>query len=269
MKSIFLILLLLSIKSFAHPKFPIVQTEKATLSAVGIDLNEQWEKDGLAPLGSAAITESGDLKESGINYIIHAASGSMSSYDNSTEPTLKSIKLSIINSIKLAELNNVKTLAIPLIGGGIFLDRIGTTRELLAYEIITTAMETKTKLNIVFVAYSEEDSQAMNEAYQSAKPTVKIVQLNWLQKLWNYLISFFKKNNPQQKLPYFFEHSRVARGSITKFSDHGGDAIVNAANMELQFGGGLSGIIGKATGQTEEIDQDCAELIKEFWSKNK
>jgi O-acetyl-ADP-ribose deacetylase (regulator of RNase III) len=41
---------------------------------------------------------------------------------------------------------------------------------------------------------------------------------------------------------------------------------VNAANMEVQFGGGLSGAIGRASGKSYEIDAEAQKAIAEFYS---
>ena len=54
-------------------------------------------------------------------------------------------------------------------------------------------------------------------------------------------------------------------GSITDFKLHGASAIVNAANMEVRFGGGLSGAIGKATGEANKIDEEARQGIQSFY----
>ncbi len=59
----------------------------------------------------------------------------------------------------------------------------------------------------------------------------------------------------------------VVSGSITDFSVHGASAIVNAANMEVQFGGGLSGAIGRATGDPAVIDREARKVIREYYSR--
>ncbi|MBF0367505.1 MAG: hypothetical protein HQK50_18165, partial [Oligoflexia bacterium] len=57
---------------------------------------------------------------------------------------------------------------------------------------------------------------------------------------------------------------------ITEFKDIGADVIVNAANMEVQFGGGVSGVIAKAAGGgaiANAIDQEAQELLQILHSR--
>jgi O-acetyl-ADP-ribose deacetylase (regulator of RNase III) len=217
-------------------------------------LNPVLIDKGLAPRGSAALTPSGALAATGIKYVIHAASGAMSQGGVNETPTLEGVKLSIINAIRIATAEKIKRIAIPLIGGGIFLDTLGVSKEQLAYTIIDTARTQKSPVEIIFVAYSDDETAVMNNAYARAENPDKFAL-----KIWNYLRQLFAGTTD------FFNRSQVSQGSITDFNAHGAEAIVNAANMELMFGGGLSGIIGKATQDREHIDETGALLIKSFY----
>ncbi|MES2963204.1 MAG: hypothetical protein V4760_04880, partial [Bdellovibrionota bacterium] len=73
----------------------------AMVADVTVDKGEVSQ--GLLPRGSALITTSGALKETGIISIIHAATGSMNQQGGHHEPTLESVKLSVRNSIALGE----------------------------------------------------------------------------------------------------------------------------------------------------------------------
>ena len=53
------------------------------------------------------------------------------------------------------------------------------------------------------------------------------------------------------------------QGDITRFVC---DGIVNAANMEVQFGGGISGAIATATHDKANIDLEADHSIQQFWS---
>jgi O-acetyl-ADP-ribose deacetylase (regulator of RNase III) len=59
------------------------------------------------------------------------------------------------------------------------------------------------------------------------------------------------------------EEIAVVQGSITNFSAHGASAIINAANMEVQFGGGISGAIARASASEENINQEALDVIRE------
>ena len=184
----------------------------------------------LAPKGSASITASGNLSPSGIKAILHAATGSMTKSGKDYDPDLKSIELSIKNSILLAKTNQHSSIAVPFIGSGIFLSRIGVTKEELASAIIKTMNEEAKGIKVVFVAYGDEDfklAKAANSKIKDSKVS-------------------------------------VVKGSITDYNAHKSSAIVNAANTELVFGGGLSGVIGKATGKSRDIDSENRMILKQF-----
>lgn len=237
------------------------QGQTAALMYQG-DLRESWRQNELAPLGSAALTTSGALAETGITTILHAATGSMGGYDESTEPTLQSVKDSIMMSLKLADQSGIKKVAVPLLGGGIFLNRLHVSKEKLAYEIIDAARRSQAQTDVVFVAYTDQETQTMKSAFDLAASGS--LDVNWLAKLLNWFKKFFGVSSND-----FFARSKVIQGSIVDFKAHGAEAIINAANMELQFGGGLSGVIGQATQDSAAIDATCLDLIKELYSQSK
>jgi O-acetyl-ADP-ribose deacetylase (regulator of RNase III) len=231
----------------------------SVISAQGTRIDPQAVENGLAPRGSAALTSSGALAGQGIRYVIHAASGSMTFDAENLKPTLEGIQLSIANSIRIATREKIQRIAIPLIGGGIFLNRLGLSKEELAYKIIDAARQQKTSVQIVFVAYSEDEIEAMTGAFkkqQDDRANDKLAQI------WTYLkVKFLGQTD-------FFDRAQIVHGSITDFKLHGAQAIVNAANTELVFGGGISGVIGKATQDSEAIDQTGKELIVDLYQLN-
>lgn len=194
-------------------------------------------REGLLPRGSALMTSSGALRSQGIVAIIHAATGSMMKQGGHYEPSLDSIRLSVSNSVALAEKNGYKKIAIPLLGGGIFLNRIGKTPKELATEIIVAALEAQTSVELHFVAFAEADVQAFREGRDVVRAVGHIPGLDDVVK--------------------------VDQGSITDFRVHGAPVIVNAANTEVIFGGGLSGIIAKATDDSQAINAEAAGVIAE------
>jgi esterase len=186
----------------------------------------------MIPLGSALSTPAGDLEKTGIRQIIHAASGSSAQYKakDLTEPTLSSVYGSVMNSLELARAGGHKRVALPFIGGGIFAKRIGTTNEELAKAIVSSASRNGNDLEVVFVLFSDEEVE-----------------------LFKNLVAKRRNTN-----------LHVVKGSITDYEVHKASAIVNAANMEVTFGGGVSGVIGKASGQIDEINEIALRTIKEF-----
>lgn len=186
----------------------------------------------MLPRGSALITSAGELEKTGIKNIIHAATGSMTKSGGNFEPTLKSIEDSIINSLKLAKNHGHKRIAIPFIGGAIFLGRIGVSAPELAETIIKSAVNNRNGLEISFVAFGENPTALFQEILKKNYPQISADQVN------------------------------VVNGSITEFDLHKASAIVNAANMEVLFGGGLSGAIARATNRMQQIDDEALELIK-------
>lgn len=218
------------------------------VSAIGCPVND--ELDGAtkyAPLGAAVWTGSGKLANQGITAIVQAASGAMRSgpgYD----PTVESFKLTIQNSFALAASHGRSRLAVPFIGGGIFFHRIvpSITRQCLAQTITEACLAHHGQMEAVIVAYPHDVYALFAEELRAA-------------------------NDPQVSL---------LEGSITDFALHQCDVIINAANMEVVFGGGLSGRIADAangswtsgdgeTSPADEIDQEAQVALAEFWKVNR
>jgi O-acetyl-ADP-ribose deacetylase (regulator of RNase III) len=190
----------------------------------------------MLPRGAALITESGEMAQNGIIAVIHAASGAMTKSGGVYEPTTDSVKSSIRNSLILARKFKHRRVAIPFIGGGIFASRMGVTKEELAEIIVGASLQYKKQLEVVFVLFSAAEEKMFNETLER------------------------KRQDPKSTIDAL--NASVVKGSITDFSVHGASAIVNAANMEVAFGGGISGAIGSATGKADEIDSKAEELIE-------
>lgn len=203
------------------------------ISVRGVGSGEKALSLGMAPRGSASITKSGKLAETGIKSIIHIAAGSMSSSEKELAPSLEGAVLGVKNGLFLAKKSGHHCAAIPFIGSGIFLARSGVTKPKLAQELYNAVREDIGDMKAVFVAYSKEDHDLFKGLVDRGPKDIKLVQ-----------------------------------GSITDFSLHKCDVIFNAANTELVFGGGLSGHIGGKTGARQEIDSINKKLIERLKNEN-
>lgn len=220
-----------SVMKKESPKTATVATPE-----VSGDEKSLLQKNNMLPRGSALVTSSGQLADTGITQIIHAATGAMGKSGDIFEPNLQSIKDSVKNSVILAKLGGHKSLAIPFIGGKIFLQRIGVSADTLASTIIGSAIkESNGEINIKFVAFGEADTALFKNSLSRLYPVISN------------------------------QRAEVLSGSLTDYSLHQSSAIVNAANMEVVFGGGLSGVIAGATGNSEAINQEAASLINGFF----
>ena len=198
----------------------------------------------MLPSGSAVYTSSGALVNDGITAIIHAATGSRLGrlikdestgrklWDKRFEPSLQSVGMSIVNCMNLASQFGHKRIAIPFIGGSIFLKRIGSSSESLASEIVRTVLHNRNNLHVSFIAFSPTDKDIFNSC------------LNHMSDTDTLGVS-------------------VVLGDITKFSTHGCDVIVNCSNMELSFGGGLSKAIAEAV-KCADVENEAHSLIDEY-----
>jgi O-acetyl-ADP-ribose deacetylase (regulator of RNase III) len=106
------------------------------------------------PTGQSIITSSFDLKENGIKYIIHTIGPVYNKYG---EKSLDLLKSCIKTSLKLAEKNNVESIAFPLIGTGIY----GVPVEIFAKAAknILTKYEFKTIKKIEIYIYNDPEKE--------------------------------------------------------------------------------------------------------------
>lgn len=210
----------------------------ARVSIEGVNGEELAKLAGRAwmlPRGSALMTSSGALERRGVKNIIHAASGSMFYEGRIFDPTLESVAGAIRNSLILAKNAGHEKIAIPFVGGRIFLERIGVTPGQLAEKIIDAAMTSRDGVKVRFVAYESYD------------------------------YNIFKGILDKKYSEVSADEASVVSGGITDYSLHGASAIVNAANMEVVFGKGLSGAIARETGMRREIDMEARDTIMSFY----
>lgn len=207
-----------------------------TVSAQNTPANPSLQKLNLVPLGASVWTSSGKLADRNITAIAQAASGAMAHFGVGFDPTRESVAACLENSFLLASQHGYKGLAIPFIASSIFLNRIipSIDKDELASLIVKSCQTYRGSVDAVIVAHGAGDMSHFEKAMKSN--TDKGVTL--------------------------------ADGSITHYSDHKCAAIVNAANMEVIFGGGLSGVIGNATGEIQQINAEAAAMIKDFWKVN-
>ena len=212
-------------------------TSTKTVSAVNTPENDRLREMRMVPLGACVWTSSGALAAQGITGIAQAASGAMdSSLGKGFDPTSASIDACIRNSFLLAACQGHTSLALPFIAGGIFYTRIEPpiTRDELGAIIVESCISHRGSIDAVIVAYDESDMGCFRKAMKGvAHDGVRLVQ-----------------------------------GSIVKFSDHNCTAIVNAANLEVIFGGGISGVIARATNDQAGIDAEAAKEVAAFWEVN-
>ena len=206
------------------------------VAATGTPGNERLRALGMVPLGAAVWTSAGRLADDGIEAIVHAASGAMRQTGDGFDPTRGSITACIQNALALAEAHGHRRLALPFIAGGIFADRIepAIDKAELAALIVQACETAPASVEPVLVAHADADRSLFEAALAHQRDT----------------------------------RTRLLQGSLTDFALHGARAIVNAANMEVVFGGGISGVIGKATGDPAAIEAEAAEAIAEFWAAN-
>lgn len=213
---------------------PEYQGTTLPISSAGTENDPNLAGKRVIPRGSALRTSSGNLATQGINHIIHAAPGSETQIAPWGNPTRQGVVRSVQNSILLAERLNYESLAIPFIGGNIFLTAIGGSKQELARNIIEAAINQRnnelTVQRMIFVPFEAEDKTIFQEVLADLRTRYPAERLNGVD---------------------------IRRGDITQFTTHGCSAIVNAANMEVNFGGGVSGVIGHATGQAVNINNEA------------
>lgn len=92
-------------------------------------IQEESDKIGYVPTGSAAITTAGKLKA---RYVIHAVGPVWGEGDED-----RKLKNAVLSALEIAEKNGIKSVSLPAISSGIF----GFPKDRAAHIIFTTAVE--------------------------------------------------------------------------------------------------------------------------------
>jgi O-acetyl-ADP-ribose deacetylase (regulator of RNase III) len=112
-------------------------------------IQQQCNRIGTTPVGSAAITDGGTLKA---KYVIHAVGPRMG--EGNEDEKLKNATL---NSLKLAEERNIKSIAFAAISTGIFSFPVQRCAEIMLRTSIEY-LSGKTKIEkVVFVLFGQSD----------------------------------------------------------------------------------------------------------------
>ncbi|MDW8084413.1 MAG: macro domain-containing protein [Candidatus Caldarchaeum sp.] len=133
----------------------------AILRKGGPSIQEECDRIGYCPVGGAVITGAGRLKA---KYVIHAVGPRMG--EGNEERKLRD---AVINSLKLADIHGVKTIAFPAISTGAF----GYPVEEAARVIITAAIDYVMRENtsltkILFVLYDEKSYDVFKRVLEAS-----------------------------------------------------------------------------------------------------
>ncbi|KLL03158.1 MAG: hypothetical protein MRERV_50c003 [Mycoplasmataceae bacterium RV_VA103A] len=236
-------------------------TPHLAISSIGI-ANYSVTKGNL-PAGCALMTDTLDgsgngssiLNSKGITHIIHAGPKERSKFP-SDEEFIECVVKSVQNCIILAERDDFEKLAVPLVGGDIFLGKCDP--EKLAEGIIrgvTNQLAECQKLkDIVLIDFDQKP------------PYLFLKKIQQLEKELFGDTAFFAEDN------HFVGNLKsdktkgiqVRVGDIRDKNLHKCSAIVNAANTYYGMGSGLAGAIKAQTGNAGKIDAKAKELISEF-----
>ena len=133
----------------------------AILRKGGWSIQEECDRIGYCPVGGAVITGAGKLKA---RYVIHAVGPRMGEGDEDVK-----LRNATLNSLKLAEQRDIKSIAFPAISTGIF----GFPKDRCAKIMLRTAFEylkRGSKIEkVIFCLYDEETYRIFEEELERIK----------------------------------------------------------------------------------------------------
>lgn len=135
----------------------------AIRSAGGPLIQEECNKHGAVEIGQAAITGAGNLKT---KFVIHAASMGMGVYT-----TAKSLELSTMASLALAEENGVETVAFPAVGTGVAAFPVVRCAQIMlqaADKFLNTSAQVK---EIHFILFDDDSLEVFTKTHAEIKNT--------------------------------------------------------------------------------------------------
>lgn len=247
----------------------------------GTQYSKKWAQKGYLPRGSVLLSDSGNLKNQGIDYILQAATGD---HNAIIHPTVESIQLTVTNALKMAKKLATEQshpayyrVAFPFLGGAIFLSyllpekSIDEKRLILVKSLLETALEAcrVDPFQVDFVLFSKEEFDFFQTTYHLLAPSVPMalgaairffqgsITDGGPQKVaggssgggWRSLLSVFSSSKKVAQVPPALSSAPL---------------IVNAANATVTFGSGVSGAIGAATGKATQINQAASQVIQNF-----
>lgn len=121
----------------------------------GPEIQEQCNKIGGTFVGGAVITDGGNLKA---KYVIHAVGPRMG--EGNEDQKLKNATL---NTLKLADQNNIKSISIPAISTGIFGYPIDRCAEIMLDTTIEHIKESTGLEKIVFCLFGQDNYKVFEE----------------------------------------------------------------------------------------------------------
>ena len=243
--------------SLSRPRFLAHSTKPhMELACQDVPIVREVLEANMLPRGSALITGSGRMAKTGILRIIHACPGSLTVKGEHFSPHIEGIRLSVKNSLLLANRHiggfpdHNPRVAIPFLGGDLFFRSINRTsgpieKKDLAAVIIESALQARNQLQICFVAFGTTDTSIFDSALTDVCDRLRL--------------------RPSA------EEVAIRNGSLLDFDLHRAPFVVNPHNMEITFGsgssgrgGGLSGKLANASGESEAIKQGARELVAQF-----
>jgi hypothetical protein len=239
-----------------------------SVSIIGTDYSMEYANAAIMPPGSATLLYIGDIslinvsygsgvrpypkidnKTRNIKYMIQASPGSKDGGGNGlTQTTLSN---SVMNSLILATLNSVKQIIIPFIGGKLFVEQLKKS---------DPSYTTKKHADLLI--------KGVVDYYNYIKSNTNMV--NNIEKIYfNAIgdeITGLNKAIDEKKLNNIISVIDIKIAELIKAAINNTkiDAIVNAANTELEFGTGISGMLFAAIGSNGKKQNDLDKTKKLF-----
>lgn len=121
----------------------------------GPEIQEQCNKLGGTFVGGAVITGAGNLKA---KYVIHAAGPRLGEGDEDQK-----LKNATLNSLKIADQHNIKSISFPAISTGIFGFPIGRCAEIMLKTTIDYIKESTGLEKVVFCLFGQDNCKVFEE----------------------------------------------------------------------------------------------------------
>ncbi|CAG8717950.1 201_t:CDS:2, partial [Ambispora leptoticha] len=203
-----------------------------------IELTHHYHTPGHLTAGSALLTDTLDgsgngssiLNDKGITHLIHAVN----------QP--------------FTDRYQFEKLAIPLVGGGIFLGNCDPQKlaEGIVRGVVNQLEKCQNLKRISLIDWDGNPNSYLLKAFESEFMDKDELFAGAVARDNN---AFGKlKSNPEKLLGY-------NKGDICNKSIHGASVIVNAANTQVKFGGGISGAVAEQVGDKKKIEAKAQELI--------